>query len=362
MILVPTAPAASATARRRLRSVLPLMALLSFAAIFPIHRLFWMGSVLAERFTLTRIAKEPPPADATDLYFINLPFANVYMRACLAEAWGPVADNLRCHALLFAPEAERMKQDCVVEQIDAHRFRVRTSGRPYFSGLLGRFLLTGMAGRGRFAGGETVAADNYQVHIVEADDRGVREVEFTFNLPLGDPRHRFYVTTFGCGTAQLRFSAADEPEPLPAAESMPPAAEAVARAADDLRAGDAAAGLVLLYGLRAEDAAVRETARAAFIEVARPIALALARPEQSLLHRAELTPGEIAGLTAWWRRCVDNAAVSDYYLRRDEFFGIAHQRDELERCRAFGARLLRTDLYLTGPPFPGPGADQRPVH
>ncbi len=232
----------------------------------PIYRTLWMGMVTAERCTVTAIADdEPPSAEVTDLFFINLPFVNIYGKLCLTEEWGPAMADVRCHVLTYAPDVARMERPCRLEQRDAHSFTVSVDGKPYFSSLLGRFLVEAQRGTGRFQPGEVISAKNFDVRIDEVDAEGVWSLTFAFHEPLASERYRFYMTTDTCPAVRLRF-------------------------------------------------------------------------------REDLSPGGQLGLASPHKTVECPLAARALQRRRDALFAV----------RRVAAKIIRSDLYLTGPPFPGP--------
>jgi len=99
----------------------------------------------------SRDHRDTGPTEATDLFLINLPFVNIYLKPHLQEAWANEKDadlagtapDLRCHVLTYADNVLRMEETSRLEQIDAHSFSLSCGGRGYFSGALGQFLVKG---------------------------------------------------------------------------------------------------------------------------------------------------------------------------------------------------------------------------
>jgi len=287
--------------------------LIATTIYMPIYRPMWSSFLAAERGTIQRVVCDPPPQAASDLFFINLPFVNIYAQLHLRHAWGldpdtnprgpggvgtaslgPVSDCLgqvpasfdpnmlsagpssdfRCHVLTYAPDVLRMDQPCRLEQLDAYSFSLSIEGRPYFGGALGRFLIEGMRDNGRLRTGDVIAGELFDVTIERADERGVGRLTFRFREPLTSERYCFYMGTRECSAARLRFRAPGDPP---------------------------ATGV----------------------------------PEVAVSGVNQESPGPI--------------------LRDEEHFArLRWRRDRLFRIRSIAARIIRTDLYLTGPPFPGP--------
>lgn len=331
--------------------------LIATAIYIPIYRTLWRGMIAAERYTVAKVTAAPPPAGVTDIFFLNIPFVNIYASLCLEEAWGPPAETIRCHALTYAPDLVQMDAPCVVEQLDDHRFTVSVSGERYFSGLLGRYLIDSVRDSGRLRRGDRVAGPLFDAEILDADAEGVRTLCFTFHRPLTDERYCFYLTTPDCPAARLRFrpmsdSAPVSPQPLPVGSA--PSREAIARAASRLRAGDAAMANPLFAALQADDPDLRRRAWTGFREVAQPVARATGAQVQGDLSGDVPNAAALARIRAWWDSRVDSETLDAVWLHRRDFEAIREERDGILTVRGNAGKIIRTDLYLTGPPFPGP--------
>ncbi|MCH8878625.1 MAG: hypothetical protein IID34_01930 [Planctomycetes bacterium] len=211
------------------------MLLLSIGS-FSVYRLCWRGVVAAEHYTIAQMTANPPPPPDSDIFIINLPLANVYLPLNLEKAWNIPADALRTHVLTYAPHpliAPKLAQQVgpdppyrqgaagfslrepssrdfgitSIEQIDAHSFTIAIENQSYFSGLLGRLLTDDMREAGRFRHGEIVRGELFDVEILESGSNGVQKLKFTFQRPLADDRHRFYVITEDCPGAEVKFHA-----------------------------------------------------------------------------------------------------------------------------------------------------------
>ncbi|MCH8967967.1 MAG: hypothetical protein IIA66_02480, partial [Planctomycetes bacterium] len=242
LILKPaTAPPSQSRASR---GVAIGMLLLSVAA-FCVYRLCWRGVVAAEHYTIAQMTANPPPPPHSDVFIINLPLANVYLPLNLEKAWNIPADTLRTHVLTYAPHpliapklaqqvgpdppytqgaagamegrlvgsprghsnSENLAGITSIEQIGAHSFTIAIEDQRYFSGLLGRLLTDDMREAGRFRQGEIIHGELFDTEILEAEDDGVAKIKFTFERPLADDRHRFYVITDDCPGAEVKFHA-----------------------------------------------------------------------------------------------------------------------------------------------------------
>lgn len=125
-------------------------------------------------------------------------------------------------------------------------------------------------------------------------------------------------------------------------------------AACRLESGDAEAADTLLAAVDSDDRQVRSAAWAVFRRVAQPVADALAAPVQDVLGVEDSAAADWMRVRRWWYRFIDDGTLDDLWVRRDDFAPRRWTRDRLFRIRDIAARIVRTDLYLTGPPFPGP--------
>jgi hypothetical protein len=342
--------------------------LIATTIYMPIYRPMWYSVMAAERMTIAQVMDMPPPAGARDLFFINLPFVNIYARYHIDEALGRGArlgvarqdePAYRTHVLTYAPDLLRMEQGCRLEQVDAWRFRVRIEGsRPWFSGALGRFLIEATRAEGRFRPGDVIRGDLFETRIVAADDLGVSELEFRFREPLASRRFCFYVGTPDCSAARVRFAGESELAAPgvtpPSALGKPLAMQEIRAAAVRLQAGEPAAAATLFAGVRSPDLPVRREAARVIDAVCRPVAAALAAP---VLRGRPGSPTPWAPwdeVAAWWSRHVDGPALRVLPSAHERYEALRWQRDALFRIRGIASKIIRSDLYLTGPPFPGP--------
>ncbi|MFQ5491470.1 MAG: ArnT family glycosyltransferase [Phycisphaerae bacterium] len=315
---VAVALGAARTDRRRLRpaAVMAIAFVVGTAAYVKANRLMWKGMTLAERFTVAPIKDQAPPPAVTDVYFINLPFVNVYNALILSEAWSPSTDAVRFHTLVYSPQPVRMEQRFWIRQLDAHSFSVRVEGRPYFSGLLGRFLIDGMRNDGPFRTGQMITGDGFHVRIIKTTEEGVSELAFSFDKPLASGDHRFYVTSYECGALPLRFRGPAATDPADSAEWP-----------------------------------TNATRR---LELAKQVAAASGADVQDWLDSTDPHEVDWDRIKTWWRESVNDGMLQAVQTDRVSRLDMRHRRDELRRGRALLRRFLRCDLYLTGSPFPGP--------
>ncbi len=355
--------------------------LIAITSYMPIYRPMWYSFLAAERLTIQRILNDPPPPAAAELFFINLPFTNVYAQLHLRHAWGldpspsgtriedflgqlppsfdpsiltrgPHAD-FRLHALTYAPDPLYMDCTCRIEQLDGHSFSLAIEGRPYFGSTLGRFLVEGMRTTGPFRTGQEVTTPWYTVTIAEADERGVWRLVFRFREPLAGDRHAFYVATSECAAARLRFQPPAVPPPAPPPPALPTPAE-VRQAAERLKQGHAQAAELLFATAGATDPTLAEPARAALCQAGSPVARALAAPALEVWTDAHADPAAWAHARTWWLRHVEDRHLQAVHQDADHFASLRWTRGGLFRIREVARLIIRTDAYLTGPPFPGP--------
>ncbi len=341
--------------------------LIATTIYMPIYRRMWRSVLAAERWTVEEITSNTRPDEAADVFLINLPFVNIYARYHLQERWAGdrdselarTAPDLKCHVLTYADNVLRMEQSCRLEQTDAYSFSLSCGGRGYFSGALGRFLVEGMGSGRQFPAGQEFhhrQGDRalFDVRIVRADDQGVQELAFRFHEPLASRRYLFYIGTFERTGIRLRFWGPEGPPAVPALQTVAVDDAYVRQASEDLQAGHAGAAEKLFAAMSVGDSAVREAAWRSFREVAGPVACGSAAPTQDLL--AGNMPGapDLARIRDWWLQAVDDRLVRQLWLDRDRSCRLWRDRDGLFRIRTIAAKIIRTDLYLTGPLYPGP--------
>lgn len=208
MVLGPgTARVAKPGRRRRISNGVAIGYLVAMCACFPLYRILWNSFRAAEAYTVACLRTQPPPVAARDVYFINLPFVNVYAKFHLAQEWDPSFAEKTVHALTYAPNILVMDQPTRVVQLDDHSFRVEVSGQPWFSRLLGRFLIDAMRRGGPLRTGETYPAEGFRVTVDAAGPEGVTALTFRFDRPLADTDHAFYISTPEHGGVRIPFVA-----------------------------------------------------------------------------------------------------------------------------------------------------------
>ncbi|UCD29816.1 MAG: hypothetical protein JSV03_04865 [Planctomycetota bacterium] len=334
--------------------VVALWFLIATTTYIPIYRTLWQSFLSAEQYTIRQIATLPPPDQATDLFFINLPFVNIYTQLHLQEVLERSDDLYQCHVLTYAPNVLRMKSDCVVKQLDDCSFSISVNGQPYFSGALGRFLVEGMKSSGPFCQGDVVSCELFDVQVVRADTEGVRELVFRFHKPLANNNYCFYVTTEQCAAARLKFWNHDEPimvDDLPGDEVD---MDEVIKSADELEGDKTQVAKILCLAANSDNPIVQLTSQKVLLRVVRPVAAALAAPIQELLESDDLSQADWSRIYEWWHRSVDDEVVDAYWRPDNDLISLRKKRDVLFQIRRIAARFIQTDLYMTGPPYPGP--------
>lgn len=318
----------------------------------PIYRNLWMGMCAAERCTTRQLTAFPPSPGVTDVFFINLPFVNVYAQLGFAQTPGAASIPVRLHVLTYAPDVLRMDQRFRIEQRGERTLSVSVEGRGYFSGFLGRFLLDGMRHGGRLERGEIVRGKLFDTRIVEADEHGVSGIEFVFSKPLNSPDYTFYVASQECPASRLTF----------AKEGYASNGELLNEELDETRVvvatqrlarGHPTEANVLFAGLNASDPKARENALSAVRLLILPIARGLGGPlpesdsDDALIEAR----GE---MRQWWRNHVTADTLNEFGYAALDIAPLREQRDRLYRIREIAGQIIQSDLYLSGPPFPGP--------
>lgn len=335
--------------------------ILGMAFMSPVNRLQWVATYSAERHLPSWVMVSPPPREARDVFFINMPFVNIYCKPNLVARLGPWFEDTTVHVLTYAPQPHAMDRrtslatgvtetrlTTVVEQLDERRFTVAIQGQPYFSRLLGRFLLEAFRGKGTFAQGQEFAGKAFDVKIVEADAEGVWKMMFTFPKPLNDPSYCFYLSSVDCGAARLRFRMTDtNPVDVPGPVDL---VEAGAR----MDAGSASAAMPLFGAVLAAETEPAGKASEALLPIVQYMARATGAPVQSILDRPQLTPEDWQRLRGWWQTSIDDQQLRELWLHRHDFDYLTYLRSEFDWDRYLASFIFNSDLYMTGPPYDGP--------
>jgi len=259
--------------------------------------LTWEGLQSAERATLERLTMLPAPrAEQRHTFFVNLPFVNIYTPIAMRGAWGDSADRTDYHVLTYSPDVLYVEGDCTVEQTDDRSFTVEITGRPYFAGALGRYLIEAMRiDRHPLATGRRYTSTlhpgaPFHAEVIGSDSSGVRKLKFVFEKPLASPEYRFIVATRDDPAAELHF----RPDVAAPTESKAP----IAAVADSVR------------------------------------------------QAAELRPQTAGAAT--------DEALNAFVHDRDRIARLQARSHWVAQIRDLVGKAIRSDLYFTGPPFPSP--------
>lgn len=325
------------------------------AGIFTMfNRWQWTAIIAAEQLVLEWVATRPPPAEAEHVFFINLPFVNIYAKPALDQRLGPEFEDLACHVLTFSPDAFLFEQRSRVTPVDEHSFVLEVEGRPYFAGVLGRFLLDGFGRGGALRAGDVFHSNEFDAEVLRADAHGVEALRFTFHRPLADLAYCFYFTSAECGAARLKFVEIEGQAAEPLESSL--AVTEVQTLAERFSAGDARAGAALLQIAASAD----HPRRAEAVALLRPVAEFVAGATGGPSLPSEQDPQAWGEFADWWRTHVTDETLRDTWLLRADFAAYLKAREEVPHARMWVGKVIRTDLYLTGPPFPGPRPRETP--
>jgi len=335
-------------------SAVAIWFLVATTVYVPIYRTSWNGVRAGEAITIAEILSSPPPRETTDVFFINVPFVNIYAQVQLAHAWGEERPPVRCHALLFSPSLLLMDQPCTVEQLDEYRLAVSVRGRPYFSGLLGRFLVDGMRDSGRFTAGQQFGGELFDVEVVEADAQGVQRMVFTFHKPLASNQYTFYVSTPSSAAARLKLWGPGERIVRFVSQPGDLTSMEVDQAVEAVEGGRASAAMTLFAAIQGDDPRLRERAGRGLLRISRHLAAATANPVGDQLISNVIPKIDWRVVETWWFQSIDDRTIVDLWVRRDELRDLRDSRDQVNALRRRTATIIRTDLYLSGPPYPGP--------
>ncbi len=341
-------------------TTLAMVAIAISVGMLKVNRLLWKGLLYGEHFVATSLRSQPLPQSTTDVYFINLPFAAVYAKEHVVAANGFDHDTLKCHVLTFAPDLPRMSQPSSIVQLDAHRFSLTVDSQPYFSRLLGRFLIDGFREGGQLITGDKLSGDGYDVKVARATEEGVYQLIFAFDKPLADPTRAYFVSSEECGAMQIRFlESVDEASALAALPETPDSLDVIHAAASDIVRGDLKSADVLFAATDSPLKAIKLAATTQIKNIIQPLATATASSTIHAFDDFKISEKEVQELRKWWHDSIDANTIAQVFDRRIELLEIRHRRDELKRGRKLISRFIQCDLYLTGTPFPGPRVKPR---
>ncbi len=334
---------------------LAVIAMAMSIGMLKVNRLLWKGLLFGEQFVATSLRAQKLPETTTDVYFINLPFAAVYAKEHIIAANGFDHDALKCHVLTFAPNLPRMDQPSTIKQLDAHRFTLTVESQPYFSRLLGRFLIDGFREGGQLQTGERFNGNGFEVEIANATEEGVFELIFDFKQRLADRNHAFFVSSEECGAMQINFlDSIEEETALSELPESPDLLEVINGAATNIVNGDPKAADAIFSATTSPMKALRIAANNQIKNIIQPIATATASETIHVFDDFKITNEEMQKLRKWWHRSVEANNIAQVFDKRHDREVIRHRRDELKRGRELIGKVIKCDLYLTGKPFPGP--------
>jgi hypothetical protein len=204
-----------------------------------------------------------------------------------------------------------------LRQVDARSFELHVHDDRYFSGLLGRFLIDAMRTGGPLRTGDRIDADGYTVTVLDGAAAGVRALRFTFDRPLSDPAYRFCVGSSAHQMGTVRFAA----QPL------------ASGAANRHNAS-----------LPADRAMIKHVARA------------IGAPLLETIEQRKWSADDRRRIARWWSDTLaaDPKIVERFWNRRAELADIRTDRTRFFAILDITRAVVQSDMYLTGPPYPGP--------
>lgn len=321
-----------------------------------VNRLQWYAVDASEKYAPDWVMVSPPSREARHVFFVNLPFANVYIKPNLVARLGDWFEDVQVHALTFSPQILEMNQRTTLQQIDDRTFSVAIDGEAWFSRLMGRFFLEGFRGPTLFRPGDLVETDEFTARVLDADDRGVWKLQFAFRRPLSDPAYCFYLASPRCGAARLTF---DRAAAAPDGSSVHNAAAIcdpieLNSAAALLEHGRAAAALPLFATAVSDESPLADDARGHLRGPVEYMAAVLGAPIQPLLDRPDPSRDDWRRVADWWAAAVTDEAMRGTWEHRRDFEYLEWLRSEIEWDRFLAGFVFRCDLYLTGQPFTNP--------
>ena len=290
---------------------------------FGIYRYIWRGIVRSEQLIYADMRTNTPrPQPGTKLFFINLPVAGIYATAAMREAWG--LDDLEGYVLTFAPHPLMMRKPCVVEPVGDRELIVSTEPPGYFSGLSGKMLLDGMRPGAPLTPGTLVPGELFDATVLAGDAQGITKLKFTFHRPLSSGDFYFYISSPVRPAYHLGFDATVTPA-SPSHEDM-------------------------FERARAADPEVRRQAREQIVELARPLAIESGSIIQTDLRDPQLaSDASLDRVESWWHLADAGRMLDEYLGWYEASQGMLRERERYFQIDGFVRRIIRSDLYLTGP-------------
>jgi hypothetical protein len=169
-----------------------------------IYRYAWRGIARSEQVVYEDVLSQSARPTAA-MFFLNLPVCGIYGAVAMREAWQ--RDDIEGHVLTFAPHPLMMRQPSTIERLSDREFTISTPPPGYFSGLSGAMLHHGMRPRSSLNVGTVVDGELFDTTVLEADERGITKLKFTFDVPLDSPEYSFYLCTPEHPARKLDFAA-----------------------------------------------------------------------------------------------------------------------------------------------------------
>lgn len=286
------------------------------------YRYLWRGVVRSEQLiTADMTFNSPPAAENATVFLINMPAVGLYSAATLREVWG--RPDLRAYVLTLAPHPLAMQSPGVVEALNDRELLVSAPAPGYFSGPFGRMLNEGLRPGRALRQGDRIAGAEFDTTVVEATDRGVTALRFTFRKPLSSPDYRFYISSWVRPAWWREFDRR--------AEELPPAAQQMFAEARD------------------PDPARRDAARALLRQWARVLLLQDASPllQDAALLDKEVTDAELDRLEAWCCSEGGTALLKERAAWRDVSHAWKRERNIYFLLQRVAGQYVRSDLLLT---------------
>jgi len=140
------------------------------------------------------IQRGRPLHENDHVFFINMPLVAYYAVPAIKAQKG--LDNLHGHALTFSPNVASMESPSQVDILDRHTLRVRSPDHErYLADLTGQTMIQAMGFDEPPKQDHPIDAGLFTVTPTEVDERGIRELVFTFGKPLNSPDYHFFLSS-----------------------------------------------------------------------------------------------------------------------------------------------------------------------
>ena len=152
----------------------------------------YAGGTRVEDLVVRDVLKTGGPIREGDhLFFVNVPMLAYYAVPAIENETG--VRGLHGHVLTFSPWLLGMQSPGTLKRVGNDTLLVTAPpDEAYFAGPDGRTLLTVMGFERPLKTGDTVDGPLFRAEVLEADDRGVRRLRFTFHQPLDTPGYHFF--------------------------------------------------------------------------------------------------------------------------------------------------------------------------